>query len=252
MKLLFLGNNNLGLQVLQWLRSKGVEVVGLVLNPPDKQRRVDEIVAASALPEERIIRGESLRSPEVLERVKGFGADIVLSCLCGHILKPEFLEIFGGRVYNLHPSLLPYSRGAFPNVWSIVERTPFGATLHVIDPGIDTGPIVAQVEVPVGPTDTGKTLYEKCERASFELLKENWPKLVSGEFTPQPQIAGEGTYHKVADISALDEIKLEQTYTGREIIDILRARTFPPYKGAYFTAEDGRKIYMRLELYEDE
>jgi methionyl-tRNA formyltransferase len=49
-------------------------------------------------------------------------------------------------------------------------------------------------------------------------------------------------------VEAVDAIDLDRPCTPRQLIDLLRARTFPPYRGAYFTAPDGRRIYLRLEL----
>ncbi len=68
---------------------------------------------------------------------------------------------------------------------------------------------------------------------------------------PQIQEYSKGTFHRVKDVEAIDEIELERLYTARTLIDLLRARTFPPHHGAYFR-HDGRKIYLRLELIYDE
>ncbi len=56
-----------------------------------------------------------------------------------------------------------------------------------------------------------------------------------------------GTYHRTRDVEGVDEIELDKTYVASDLINILRARTFPPYKGAYFII-NGRRIYMRLHL----
>ena len=88
--------------------------------------------------------------------------DIGLSVLLGYILAPEFLSRFARGAVNLHLAYLPYNRGSNPNVWSIVERTPAGATLHWMDAGVDTGDIIAQATTDVAADDTGEThSYEK-------------------------------------------------------------------------------------------
>jgi methionyl-tRNA formyltransferase len=67
-----------------------------------------------------------------------------------------------------------------------------------------------------------------------------------------PQSSGTGTFHHSRDVETIDEIQLDRNYTARELINILRARTFPPHPGAYFL-DGGRKVYLRLQLlYEDE
>jgi len=242
MRTIFLGNNWLGWKVLQWLVNQNEHIVGLVLHPHDQQKFGEEILSTVELPETRVFDGSRLREPELLDAIRSLEPDIGISIMFGYILKTEFLDTFPGGCINLHPAYLPYNRGAHPNVWSIIDGTPAGTTLHYIDAGIDTGKIIAQREVPIEPVDTGKTLYEKLEQASLELFIEIWPtfKQLNVETAEQP--GGKSTYHQVRDIESLDEIHLDRDYKARDLINLIRARTFPPYNGAYFKV-GGRKIY---------
>lgn len=247
MRILFLGNNWVGWQVLKWLREQNEEIVGLVIHPPSKQKYVDEMLAAADLPSRNLFDGSQLHQSEVMKAISQLGPDIGLCVLFDYLVKPEFIAMFRHGVVNLHPALLPYNRGQYPNVWSIVEGTPAGVTLHYIDEGVDTGDIIAQREVSVEPVDTGATLYRKLELASAELFKEMWPLIKAGAVPHFKQSPQAGTYHRTRDVQAIDEIDLERTYHARELINILRARTFLPYKGAYFVV-NGRRVYMRLQL----
>lgn len=247
MRILYLGNNWVGWQILKWLKEQGEEIVGLVIHPPHKQKYVDEMLEVADLSPDRIFDGSQLRDHEIVAAIQKLAPDIGLSILFGYILKSEFLNIFPQGVVNLHPALLPYNRGQYPNVWSIVEGTPSGVTLHYIDEGIDTGDIIAQQEVPVEPIDTGETLYRKLERASVRLFQETWPLIKTGRAPRIPQSDEVGTYHRTRDVESIDKIELDRTYTARDLINILRARTFPPYEGAYFEV-DGRRVYMYLQL----
>jgi methionyl-tRNA formyltransferase len=147
----------------------------------------------------------------------------------------------------LHPALLPHNRGAYPNVWSIIDGTPSGATLHYIDAGVDTGSIIAQKPVTVEPVDTGATLYRKLEVACVELFHESWPELKEGVLPGRPQPTGGGSLHRLADVQAVDEIDMERAYRARDLINLLRARTFPPHPGAFFV-EAGKKVYVSIDL----
>jgi len=251
-RILFLGNNWVGWQVLQWLKNQGEEIVGLVVHPKQKQKYGEEIIDAAALDSLDIFDGSTLHQAETIEAIRVLQPDLGLSVFFGHILKEGFLSLFPQGCINLHPAYLPYNRGQYPNVWSIVEDTPAGASLHYIDAGIDTGAIIGRRKVDVEPIDTGKTLYHKLERASVDLLIEMWPQIRSGQATKVVQDSSEGTYHRTKDVERIDEIDLDETYTARDLINILRACTFPPYSGAYFV-ENGKRIYLRLELlYEEE
>ncbi len=222
-------------------------IVGLVLHPDGKARQGKELRALSGLPAAHIFDGSKLREPSTLAAIRDLQADIAISVFFGYILRPSFLNLFGRGVVNLHPSLLPYNRGANPNVWSIVDGTPSGVTLHYIDAGVDTGDIIAQRPVCVLPTDTGKTLYARLEQACASLFCETWPRLRAGTASRSAQQPGIGTTHKKADLDTLDCLDLDAPTTARQVLNLLRARTFPPYAGAYFN-DDGQKIYLRLQL----
>jgi methionyl-tRNA formyltransferase len=153
---------------------------------------------------------------------------------------------FSRGCINVHPSYLPFNRGAYPNVWPLVERTPAGASIHGMDDGIDTGPVYARRRVRVAPWDTGKTLYAKTEEACVRLFADKWPAIRSGRLRPRPQ-PRRGTAHRTADVRRIDEIDLRRRYVAADLIDVLRARTFPPHAGAFFRAA-GKRVYLRLEL----
>jgi len=251
MRILYLGNNWVGWQVIRWLREQNEQIVGLVVHPPHKRKYGDEIIRSAQVSPAHIFDGAQLRQPEVLQAIRALRPDIGLSVLFGYILAPEVLDLFPSAVINLHPAYLPYNRGAYPNVWSIVERTPAGVTLHYIDAGVDTGDIVAQRQVPIEPVDTGETLYRKLEQACVELFKETWPLIRSGQASRIRQRSDEGSYHRTRDVERIDHIDLDRKYTARELIDVIRARTFPPYPGGYFIHQ-GRKVYLRLQLLPEE
>jgi len=114
-----------------------------------------------------------------------------------------------------------------------------------MDEGIDTGDYIARKEVKVSPEDTGKTLYKKIEFACIEIFKETWPSIISGNFMQYNQINEEGSFHQKKDVNLIDHINLDKSYNARNLINILRARTFDNYESAYFK-EDGKKYYIRV------
>lgn len=246
-----MANNNLGLQVARWLSGREAPVA-VVVHPTQRARFSEEIVSACGLTPDRVFDGSTFQNPEECARLAALAPEIGVSILFDYVLRGETLGMFPRGCINLHPSLLPYNRGQYPNVWSIVEGTPSGVTLHYMDEGVDTGDIVAQREVPVSPTDTGESLYRKLEGAGLDLFRETWPAVERGTVPRAPQARdGGGTYHRTRDVNAIDRIELDRSYTARQLIDVLRARTFPPYRGAYFE-ENGRRVYMRLGLDPDD
>jgi methionyl-tRNA formyltransferase len=251
MKVAFFGNNSLGARVLAWLVTQDVSIAALVLHPEARRRFGPELLSAARLSEADVIDGSALRTRDTMDRLRASGATLGLSVMFGYILPREVIDLFPGGCFNLHPAFLPMNRGADPNVWSIIENTPAGVTLHWMDEGIDTGDIVAQELMEVEPVDTGRSLYVKLEDACFDLFCRTWPLLRDGTAPRIPQ-RGDGTYHRRADLRLIDLIDLDREYRARDLIDLLRARSFKPYRGASFEAA-GRKVRVHIELeYDDE
>src|SRR5262249_30494894 len=93
--------------------------------------------------------------------------------LCGR----SFVERFAGRIINAHPSLLPVFPGTDAPAQAVRARVRVsGCTVHVVDHGVDTGPVVAQAAVPVLPSDDADSLHRRIQRAEHRLL----PQVIDG------------------------------------------------------------------------
>lgn len=250
MRILYLGNNWVGWKLLEVLKQRGEDVVGVVVHPPGRTKHRDDILRVAGLDPTRVFDASDLGRAEVLATIEALRPDIGICGCFGYLLRAQLLKIFPLGCINSHISLLPYNRGAFPNVWSIIDGTPAGVSLHYVDAGVDMGDIVAQAEVPVELTDTGETLYRKLENAAVELFARSWHAIRSGEVVRRIQDHSKATSHRVADVSCVDEIDLDRSYPARQLIDLIRARTFPPHRGAYVVV-DGRKVYLQIHLFED-
>lgn len=115
-----------------------------------------------------------------------------------HIIRQPELDRFHDRIINLHISLLPWNRGADPNLWSWIDDTPKGVTIHHVDAGIDTGDIIAQREVTFSGDETLAESYDLLHRAMRRLFREEWPTISSGRAGRHVQAPG-GSCHRVAD-----------------------------------------------------
>jgi methionyl-tRNA formyltransferase len=120
------------------------------------------------------------------------------------ILRRDVLDRF--PVVNLHISYLPYNRGADPTLWSVLEDTPAGVTIHHIDEGVDTGDLIARRRVAFDDaTDTLATAYAKLQAEMAALFAEHWPAISAGTAAREPQPPG-GSSHKVADRAAVEHL----------------------------------------------
>lgn len=248
MKVFLFANNSVGLDVCRFLIEQGEEIVGLGIHNPATQKYTEEIIQASKVRKEHIILASTLRQPNVLNMIKSLDAEIGISAFWDTIFKPSLFTLFPRGCVNFHPAYLPYNRGKNPNVWPFIEKTPAGVTIHYIDEQIDTGDIIDRRQIKIEETDTAGILDKKTQIEIVDLFKKIWPTLKKGTQVRTPQENDKATFHWGKEVDDLDEIKLNQTYTGRELIDRLRARSYDKRSFAYYV-KDGEKIYLNLSLH---
>lgn len=112
------------------------------------------------------------------EAVQAHEPDLVVSAGFMKILGPDFLARFGGRVVNTHPALLP----AFPGAHAVADAVAYGVkvtgcTVHLVDDGVDTGPILAQGAVDVRPGEGVDELHERIKTVERGLLVDTIARL---------------------------------------------------------------------------
>lgn len=222
----------------------------VIMNERGRQRYGNEIRQAAESAGISVAEWSPQTAAELRDRLGGWRDAWLVSVYFGHIVGKELLEAVEGRAVNLHPSLLPWCRGAHTNVYPIIERSPAGVTLHVMTPLVDRGPILVQREVQVLSSDTAGSLYTRLEDEGLRLLLEYWPTGVLGAWPGRAQSKG-GSEHRVSDLEALSEYDLDSHPEARTFFDLLRARTFPPYRGLRVTI-DGRVVEAQVTLRGDD
>jgi len=133
--------------------------------------------------------------------------DFLISYGYQHLIRASTLAALPNRAINLHISYLPWNRGADPNLWSFIDGTPKGVTIHHMNEGLDKGDIIAQKEISFQGHQTLATTYKILHEEIQELFKENWPDLSTGK-APRIKQEGAGSYHKSADKNALSHLLL--------------------------------------------
>lgn len=125
--------------------------------------------------------------------------DFIISFGYRHIIKADIIDKFINKIINLHISLLPYNKGADPNLWSYIENTPKGVTIHYMDKGLDTGDIIVQKEVEDNiETDTLKTSYYRLINEIVLLFNNNIENILKGNIKGEKQKEN-GTTHYLRD-----------------------------------------------------
>lgn len=168
---------------------------------------------------------EVLATAEPVDRafVESGGFDFLVSYGYRHIVPPQVLDQFPDRAVNLHISLLPWNRGAHPNVWSFLEHTPKGVTIHHMDEGVDTGDIIVQRDVSFDGDDTLRSSYERLQDAIQELFVEHWEAIRSGRAGRRSQ-HGTGTFHRHAEIERIADLLTQGWDTPTRALEEADAR----------------------------
>jgi methionyl-tRNA formyltransferase len=146
-----------------------------------------------------------------IEKIKTLNQDMVISYNYKYIIPKKILELLPRyKFINLHISFLPWNRGAYPNVWSFVDDTPKGVSIHEIDEGIDTGDILIQKGVEINEDKhTLKTSYELLHKEIQQLFKNNWEMIKCSELQAVPQ-KGKGSIHFKKDFEKIKHLLEEE------------------------------------------
>jgi len=176
MKILFLTNNEISNKLIHWLENEAKE----------------ELIVYD--------------KPINLEFIKKIKPDFIISYNYRLIISKKIIDYMKGNIINLHISLLPWNKGAYPNVWSFLEDTPKGVTIHIVNEGVDTGSILIQKEVDINENiETLRSSYEKFHKEIQELFKKYWNNIKNKELNPKLQKL-EGSMHYIKDFKRIEHI----------------------------------------------
>lgn len=193
MRIVFMGTPDLAATVLEKLVAHEYEVV-LCVTQPDKPvgRKMVMTPPPAKVTAEKygipVWQPDTLRTPEALEHLTSYQPDMIITAAYGKILPKSMLDLPKYGAINVHGSLLPKYRGAAPVQWAILnldEKT--GVTIMRMDPGMDTGDILTQVEVPISDRVHTPELMNMLAEAGGDLLISSLPGIIDGSIASIPQ-----------------------------------------------------------------
>jgi methionyl-tRNA formyltransferase len=221
-RVLFGGDREVSARLVEVIRSGGGEIVGLGLNSPPRPGG-GTVKAVAGVDDSMVFYGRSFGSSVALRRFDRAQPHLGVCCGFAPILSPDVLRLPRWGWVNVHRSYLPYNRGLDPLQWALVDGTPAGVTIHVMTEAVDAGPIVAQREMPLLPTDNFDSLETRSDALVLDLFRAAWPRLRAGDVAGVPQDEDLATYHTWDDCKALRRLDLNATMKVGRVVDILRA-----------------------------
>ncbi len=203
MRVLFMGTPEFAARALERLLSSAHTVCAMVTQPdrPKGRSRVPvpspakQVALDAGVP---VLQPDRASADEVVASMAGFQPDVIAVAAYGEILRRNVLTIPARGCVNLHASLLPAYRGATPVPAAIAHgETETGLTTQLMDEEMDTGDVLIQKRIEIGPDETAGELLERMAPVGAELLVETLDGIEAGSVTPVPQDHDKATYCKM-------------------------------------------------------
>lgn len=240
MRLIFAGTPEIALPALAALIDAGHEIA-LVLTQPDAKGKRGSALHPSPVKQYALDHGLTVAtpakasSPDMVETVRGIGADAAAVVAYGQILRPALIAATTHGWVNLHFSLLPAWRGAAPVQRALQAGDDLtGASTFLIEQGLDTGPVIGQVTERIRPQDTAGELLERLATIGAPLLVDSIEALGGGFAMPQQQ--SDDGVSRAAKLTREDAV-VRWDLPAHVIDRTIRACT--PAPGAWTTLPDG-------------
>jgi methionyl-tRNA formyltransferase len=172
--------------------------------------------------------------------------NLVISLHCKQLFPLTLVNAV--KCINVHPGYNPENRGWYPQIFSIINGTAIGATIHEIDEQLDHGKIIDRMLVNINSWDNSLDVYNRVLDAEMLLLDKNIIAILNNNYnTIEPE--NEGKLYLKNDFNNLCKLNLNETGTLKQHIDLLRALTHGSYKNAFFFDEiTGERIYVSIDL----
>ena len=220
MRIALIGQAGFGADVLKGLVDKGHQVVG-VFCPPDRGSKVDPLKEAAQAAGVPVFQPPRMKDPEAYDQMVSLDPDLAVLAFVTDIVPGKVLEVpkIGSICY--HPSILPKYRGASAINWAIINgESKSGLTIFWVDEGIDTGDILLQKEVDIGPEETtGQVYFNKLYPLGVDAVIEAVELVAAGQPPHIPQDHSQATYDPPCDekVAGLDWQK-----PGRAVFNFIR------------------------------
>lgn len=246
LRIVFMGTPEFAKTSLQELVEGGCNIVG-VITAPDKPAGRGMKLQQSAVKEYAlqqnltILQPEKLKNPEFLSALRNLRAD--LQIVVAFRMLPELVwNMPPMGTVNLHGSLLPKYRGAAPINWAVINgETETGVTTFKLKHEIDTGDILLQQSIPIGPDETAGEVHDKMKTIGAAVLLETVKGLAAGTLAEKPQDQFPGELKHAPKIFT-DTCRINWNANATEIHNLVRGLS--PYPAAFTTLQEKMfKIY---------
>lgn len=235
------GYGELGIAAVEALRAAGADLVGAVI-PSNRTGHDVELFKAFAERQGLPVMAQPPRKAiePFVEQLRALHPDFILVWSYSMILPKTVIEVPRYGALNMHGGILPEYRGGHVLQWAIINgEKETGITLHYMDEGIDTGPVVAESRFPIEWSDDAASVREKLKQVGMALLKEWWPAVSEGRAPRRAQDESRARYYR---LRTQEDGLIDWNRSSVSIYNLVRALV-PPWPGA-FTYLKGRQVIV--------
>ena len=199
-KIIIIGGHEQACAIFDYLIENECNIVMCILRQDDRGQDsiFPSLMARAQACNIPSLQPNKINSSQVISIVKQLNADIVLSLQNNMIIGEEWLNMFKDRlgIINVHYAPLPRYGGYWPEMWAIWNNeTEFAVTMHYVEKGVDTGPIIAQSSFDINSLETRESLYLKSSMYCFSMLKENLARVLENMVDGEKQDESQRTYY---------------------------------------------------------
>jgi len=246
-KVVFFAGKRIGYECIRYtISQENIEIPLIISNTSDLYQGdnrwypcVADLAKSAKIP---YISSDKPNTTSMINKIRKINPDLIFLIYYDNIIIPEIYELSKKGTVNLHMADSEKYRGAYPTVFAIIsDEKEYGVTLHYVDGGIDSGPLIAKKTFPLEDDWTGKDLYDFSTKMAFNLFKKNLNNILEDKISARPQKSLTKTYSRSEFPS--HEIKFNKG--GKEIFNNIRSLIFDPFPKPFFFI--GKRKFLIIE-----
>ena len=255
LRIVFMGTPTFSVGILDAIINAGFTVSGVV-TVADKPAGRGQQIAQSAVKQYAVSKGlpiaqpDKLRDEDFVDKLRTWNADVFV--VVAFRMLPEIVWKMPKKgTFNLHASLLPDYRGAAPINWAVMNGdAETGVSTFFIDEQIDTGSVILQTKMPIGPNETAGELHDRMIETGGELVIETLDLIQAGNVTPIAQAEMSESKKRPASKLFKENTRIDWGQSAREIHNFIRGLS--PYPAAWTILKNVNNSYKQFKFFRTE
>ncbi len=244
--MIFFVHDDVGYKIIKFILSNYPEDIKIIFYKKINKNFQKEL--KNKLPNAKYLLWKNKNEKKFINLIKSLNCKLIFLLWWPNIISLKLIQSTTNGCINIHPGYLPFFKGKDPNFWSILFNGPFGVSIHYVNKFIDSGPIIFREKINNFEYDkNAKDLYNISKIQIINLFKRKYKFLrnTKKKLKTIKNISTNINYRK--DMVKKSRIDLKKKYTAEYLINLMRAKTFPPHNGVIFR-KNKKKFQVRVHI----